>query len=65
MIWTVLAAGRMIRRLAVRKPEVVYRAKLEPGRSLVIRHARTTEELDGLVAAGANDGSEGPELTLS
>ena len=41
------------RRLALKKPEVVYRDTLEPGGSLLIRHVRTAVEL------------EGPEATLS
>jgi hypothetical protein len=39
-IWLVFLVGRILHRVFGRNPEVVYRATLEPGQSLVIAHGR-------------------------
>lgn len=36
IVWTVLLAARLIRRLTKDKPEVVFSSKLEPGQAFVI-----------------------------
>lgn len=38
IVWAVIMGFRLLKRFTSGKPEVVYRERLEPGRTLVIRN---------------------------
>jgi hypothetical protein len=47
IVWAVLIGGRLLRRLTSDEEKVVYRHKLRPGESLVIRGERPGAEPSG------------------